>query len=167
MSYYYSKTDIYNDLHRLDDRLRAAGQTLYLEIVGGGALILNDLHFAETEDLDTLVAITQEVKNIIDSCGVDINDDAREYCYSFDDGELIQDDELFTNITLTYYDLGTIIKSKLNYDDQYKAEKLYYVLEEELGVEMTVDGIVSYLDTLDTTVDEELVEEFLSIVNDG
>ena len=91
MSYYYSKTDIYNDLHRLDDRLRAAGQTLYLEIVGGGALILNDLHFAETEDLDTLVAITQEVKNIIDSCGVDINDDAREVKAGYECGIVLEE----------------------------------------------------------------------------
>lgn len=160
MSYYHSGADILRDLKTLDSCLGSAG-TLYLEIVGNSALLLAGYECCETEDIDTTAAVPADVKEIAASCSIDINDDAAEYAYKFEDGELLEAEGSFSNIVVLYYDAGTVISSKLDYDDDRRVEQLKEILEEEIGCEMSVDGIAKCLEDLDVEADRDRIEGFL------
>jgi len=160
---YYLKEDIYRDLKYLNRKLAEEHYFLNLKVVGGSAFILNDLQSIETTDIDTAIRIETEIREIIDDCGVDINDDASEY--DFDDLEFIFDNETFSNISIQYLTVGGVIKAKLMYEDEDKADALRYTMEDELGIDMTVEGISQYLeDECDIFASPDEIEYFLSMI---
>lgn len=162
----YYKEEIYNELFMLNRRLEQRHLFLNLTIVGGAALIFNDIETIETTDIDTITRLEDEVREICESCSIDINDDALDYIKNYEDCEFINDTgRSFSNINIQYLTLGDTIKTKImNYQDEDKAEKLRYLLEDELEVEMTVDGITEYLDNLGTYIDSSDIENFLDFI---
>lgn len=159
----YFKEDIYGELSRLNRKLVKEGFTLDLKIVGGAALIFNNISSIQTQDLDTINSLRGEIREICEEASIDINDDALDYIQNYEDCEFIRDeDHNFSNINIEYLSLGGVIKTKLkNCQDEDKMEKLRYLLEDEFEIEMTIDGIANYLKELGETPNIYDIEEFL------
>lgn len=159
----YNKEELYNELFFLNKNLYQKGLTLNLKIVGGAALIFNNVSSIETQDIDTITKIEQEVCDIIESTSLDINNDALDYIQNFDGLEFIQDNgRIFSNINIKYLSLGGVIKTKMLDTNPEKLENLRYLLEDELEVEMTINGIKEYIKDLGETISEEDIENFLN-----
>lgn len=159
----YNKEELYNELFFLNKNLYQKGLTLNLKIVGGAALIFNNVSSIETQDIDTITKIEQEVYDIIESTSLDINNDALDYIQNFDGLEFIQDNgRIFSNINIKYLSLGGVIKTKMLDTNPEKLENLRYLLEDELEVEMTINGIKEYIKDLGETISEEDIENFLN-----
>lgn len=167
MSLYY-RDNIYHKLNIVNKRFSKEGLYLDLKIVGGSALIFNDISSVETEDIDTINCIPYEVREILDECSLDINDDAMDYIHDYDHLEFIKDDKrTFSNITIEYLSIGGVIKTKLGAYQDDKAEKLRYLLEDVLNVPLTKDGIILYLKEQDETIDsytENNIDAFLETI---
>ncbi len=161
-----SKEHIYYELNKINSVLQNRNLYLNLRIVGGAALLFNGISAVETVDIDVINYISDELKDICYDFSLDINDDALDYIDDFKDCEFIYDDrKQFSNITISYLPVGSVIKTKLkNYQDEYKAEKLLYLLEDVLDVEMTVEGIANYLEEQDEIPDLYDIEQFLIAV---
>lgn len=159
----YYKEEIYDELSRLNRKLKERNIFLTLEIVGGAALIFNNIESIETSDIDTIVRLENEVREICEDLSIDINDEALDYIKNYEDCEFIQDTgRTFSNINISYLCLGDIIKTKIkNCQDEDKMEKLRYLLEEELEIDMTVDGIAKYLNDFGVTPDYDDIYNFL------
>ena len=163
----YYKEDIYDSLTRINKRLAKNNLYLNLKIVGGAALIFNGINTIETNDIDTINRIEEEIKEICADCSLDINDDALDYIGNYNDCEFIYDNEKsFSNITIEYLSLGSCIKTKLkNCQDEDKMEKLIFLLEDTLRVDMTIEGISEYLSSLGEIPNEYDIEEFLKAID--
>lgn len=160
----YYKDEIYDELSRLNRRLQSADLYLNLQIVGGAALIFNGINSIETGDIDTITRLEYEIREICDECSLDINDEAIDYIKNYENCEFIHDEgHSFSNINIDYLNLGGVIKTKLkNCQDEDKIEKLRYLLEDEFEIEMSVEGISSYLKELGEIPDEHDIKEFLN-----
>lgn len=156
------KDDVYDALSRINRMLENAGLILHLQIVGGAALIFNDITSISTNDIDTIVRIEDQIKEIIEDCSVDINDDAIDFIKDYDDLEFIRDNNImFSNIIIDYLALGGVLITKMKHEDPEKIVALYYLLEEELKVKMNIDSIVRYIDNLGEIADPDDVRSFL------
>lgn len=156
------KERIYYELTQINNILKAKQFYLDLKIVGGAALLFNGITAIETVDVDVINQISEEIKEICFDFSLDINDDALDYIHNFDNCEFIEDNHLFSNITISYLTLGSTIKTKLkSCGEEDKLEKLAYLLEDILEVDMTVEGISSYLEELGETPDLFDIENFL------
>ena len=159
----YYKDEIYDELYLVNKRLAKEGLLLNLKIVGGAALIFNGISSIETNDIDTIHKIEPYIKDILEECSIDINDDAIEYIQNYEGLEFIRDTcRTFSNINIEYLDLAGVIKTKMLDTNTDKLQSLYYLLEEELEVEMTVAGICEYLKELGEDIDPTDVENFLN-----
>lgn len=159
----YYKDEIYDELYLVNKRLAKEGLLLNLKIVGGAALIFNGISSIETNDIDTIHKIEPYIKDILEECSIDINDDAIEYIQNYEGLEFIRDTcRTFSNINIEYLDLAGVIKTKMLDTNTDKLQSLYYLLEEELEVEMTVEGICEYLKELGEDIDPTDVENFLN-----
>ena len=155
------KEDIYSELERVDDRLKKYGLYLNLKIVGGSALILNDIHSIETNDIDTIVRIETEIKEILDDCSADINDDALDYINNYDNLTFIEDEHTFSNIHIEYLSIVGVIKTKMKDTNPSKLENLYYIMESDLGIDMSLDGICNWFSENSEEPDLDDIRVFL------
>lgn len=160
------KEEIYDSLQLINRKLSENGLYLHLKIVGGAALIFNEIYSIETNDVDTITRLEDEVRIICEESSLDINDDALDYIQNYEGCEFIHDEgRSFSNITIDYLTVGSTVKTKLkNCQDDDKAEKLLYFLEDILEIECTVEGISEYLKSEGETPDEHDIEEFLKNV---
>lgn len=162
---YLSKEFIYSNLHKIDAVLRRKNLYLNLRIVGGAGLIFNGITSIDTSDIDTLDKLTQEIKDICSDSSLDINDDVLDYLDNFNslDSEFLEDnEESFSNITISYLNTAGIVFTKLkNCQDEDKMENLRFLLEDELDIEMTVKGISEYLEDYSIVPNTEDIVEFL------
>jgi hypothetical protein len=155
--------EIYEGLHGLDRMLQRRGITLYLKVVGGAALIFNGIDAIATQDIDTITRLEGEIKEICMECSLDINDDALDYISNYEGLEFIHDgSNRFSNISISYLSLGGCIRTKMLDTNPEKLENLRFLLEEILHVEMTVDGIVGYMEELGESIAVQDVEIFLA-----
>ena len=159
----YRKEDIYYALEMINRRLASRNLYLSLKIVGGDALIFNGIRSVETEDIDTINRLTEEIKEICLDCSLDINDDAIQYLNDYIDCEFIEDKEhTFSNIEISYLDLGGVIKTKVkNCQDEDKMYKLAFLIEKELKTNLTVDDISNLIIELGETPNTHDIQEFL------
>ena len=158
----YYKEEILEELSRINKMLKEYNYNLDLKIVCGAALLFNGIRSIETTDVDTINKVSQQIKEILNDYSLDINDDALDYIENYQDCNFIYNDKQFSNISIEYLLIGGVIKTKLkNCQDDYKMEKLAYLLEEELGVELTLDGISTYLKSIDVEPNEYDITEFL------
>lgn len=162
----YYKEEIYDELYRVNKKLKDNNLNLNLKIVGGSALIFNGIYSIETNDIDTISRLEDEVREICEDCSIDINDDALDYIQNYEGCEFIRDEgHPFSNITISYLTIGSTIKTKLkNCQDEDKAEKLVYLLEEEFEVDMSLEGISKFLKDFGETPDEFDIQEFLNLI---
>ena len=162
----FYKEDIYSELEKINRVLAYRNLFLDLKIVGGAALIFNGISSVETQDIDTIERISSEIKEICDEFSLDINTDAMDYIENYADCEFIEDEyKTFSNIYITYLSLVDTIRTKLkNYQDEDKAEKLRYLLEDEFNVEMTVNGISEFIKEYGGEPDKHDIEEFLRYI---
>ena len=159
---YYRLEDIHEDLEYVNRILKRNNLFLNLRVVGGAALLFNGIHSYETEDIDTLSSIEEQVKEVLDDCSIDVNNDVLDYLEEFDDLDFVKDDYEFYNISIEYLDLGGVIKTKMRHSDQDKLEAVAYVLEEELKIDMSPDSLFKWFrDTQDVHVSYEEIEDFL------
>jgi len=158
--------EIVGALNRVNNLLK--GHNLYadLTIVGGSALILNGINSIETIDIDTCNTLSREVKEIFEDCSVDINDDAREYESNYEGLDFIEPDWLqFSNITTRYLDIGGVVVTKMKDTNPDKLNNLAYVLNEELGVDLTVDSISKWFEDQNVDYDTTDIENFLTEID--
>lgn len=162
----FYKEDIYSELEKINRVLAYRNLFLDLKIVGGAALIFNGITSVETQDIDTIERISYEIKEICDESSLDINTDAMDYIENYADCEFIEDSyKTFSNIFITYLSLVDTIRTKLkNYQDEDKAEKLRYLLEDEFNVEMTIEGISGFIKEYGGKPDKHDIEEFLRYI---
>lgn len=158
----YYKDEIYYELGRLNRELVNKHLYLNLTVVGGAALIFNNIDTIETSDIDTITRLEDEIKEICEDLSIDINDEAIDYIKNYDDCEFIHDEcRTFSNIDINYLCLGDVIKTKLkNCQDMDKMHKLGELFD-YLGVDLTVDDISKYLLTLDTQPDYQDIQFYL------
>ena len=158
----FYKDEIYENLFNLNTKLSEVNIMLYLKVVGGAALIFNNIEAISTEDIDTIIRLENEVKEVIEECGIDINDDALDYIQNYDGLEFIHDsDHEFSNIDIQYLSLGGVVKTKMISTDTDKLEDLRYLLEEVLEISMDIESIIEYIRNLGVVLDKELVQRFL------
>lgn len=161
---FLSKENIYDSLAQINKVLSKKHLFIDLKIVGGAALIFNGIKSIDTQDIDTITKLSQEIKDICSESSLDINDDVLDYINDFEDAEFIEDcDVNFSNISISYLDLPYVIKTKLkNYQDEDKVLKLAFLLEDELDVNLNVSDISNFL--LDYGVEPDIhdIEEFLN-----
>ena len=162
----FYKEDIYSELEKINRVLAYRNLFLDLKIVGGAALIFNGISSVETQDIDTIERISSEIKEICDESSLDINTDAIDYIENYANCEFIEDSyKTFSNIFITYLSLVDTIRTKLkNYQDEDKAEKLRYLLEDEFNVEMTIEGISEFIKEYGGAPDKHDIEEFLRYI---
>lgn len=162
----FYKEDIYSELEKINRVLAYRNLFLNLKIVGGAALIFNGITSVETQDIDTIERISSEIKEICDESSLDINTDAMDYIENYVDCEFIEDScKTFSNIFITYLSLVDTIRTKLkNYQDEDKAEKLRYLLEDEFNVEMTIEGISEFIKEYGGEPNKYDIEEFLRYI---
>lgn len=142
-----NRDDIEYQLTKLNDKLTYYGLHLDLTIVGGSALILNGINAIETEDIDTITRMTEEVKDIIDDLSLDINNDALDYIHNYMNKEFIDSDLSMSNISVSYLNLPGVLITKMDYvDDPDKTLNLYYLFKQTFGIEMSIRGIEDFLD---------------------
>lgn len=107
-------------------------------------LIFNGIPCVEATDIDAITIIEDKISEICNNPSININDEALVLYKNYEDYEFIQDNERqFSNINIEYLCLGDTIKTKLkNCQDEDKMEKLRVLLEDELEIEMTEEGIL-------------------------
>lgn len=162
----FYKEAIYTELENINKILAKRNLYLSLKIVGGAALIFNGITSIETNDIDTIRQISADVQEICDESSLDINTDAIDYIENYIGSEFITDDyKTFSNIHIEYLSLIDTIRTKLkNCQDEDKAEKLRYLLEDEYEIEMTVDGISDFIEEHEGEPDLHDIKEFLLFI---
>lgn len=158
------KSDVLAQLEELNQRLAKDNLVLDLQVVGGAALLFNGLTFIESDDIDSMLPISGEVRRQVDAVGIDINDDANDYLDDYKDYSFLEFEErYFSNIHITYLELAGVLATKMQYlDIDDKVIALYDMMSEDFGIEMTVNGICSYMeDELGLTISAEIVQNFL------
>lgn len=160
------RDDIQYELQRLNDRLKAKGLFLTLQLVGGSALIMNGLTSYETEDMDTSIRIEAEIKEILDDLSIDINDDATDYADNYYDRNFLYEQDMhFSNIEIEYLDLPDTLLTKMQYiDDEEKMVSLGTLFEDELDSELDEDSIIQCLDEYGYSCSDEdilIIRDFL------
>lgn len=160
------KSEIVMALSRVNEMLKNKGLTANLTIVGGAALILNGIEAIETMYIDTCITLQNDVKDIFNDCSIDINDDAREYIENYRNLEFIDDEYTqFSNIAVQYLAIGGVIATKMKDTNPDKLNNLAYVLNEELNVPLTIEGISNWFDENDTPYDINDIENFLQEID--
>ena len=162
----FYKEAIYTELENINKILAKRNLYLNLKILGGAALIFNGITTVATDDIDTIRQISADVQEICDESSLDINTDAMDYIEDFVDSEFVIDDyETFSNIYIEYLSLIDTIRTKLkNCQDEDKAEKLRYLLEDEYEIEMTIDGISDFIKDYGGKPDLHDIKEFLLFI---
>jgi len=159
----YYKDQIYDELSRLNKKLSERNLFLNLSVVGGAALILNGIESISTVDIDTISSIEDEVYEVIKECSLDINNEALDYIYQYEDLEFIKDTRSFSNIEIEYLCLGGVIATKIKHLDPFKLQGLRVLLEDELEIEMSVETIYKYVwNEFGICLDIDDIENFLN-----
>lgn len=161
---FLSKEFIYDSLKRINRVLASRNLYMNLKVVGGAALIFNGIKSVDTRDVDTLIKLSQEIKDICSESSLDINDDVLDYIDNFENADFIEDtNKSFSNISILYLDLPYVVKTKLkNCQEEDKILKLAFLLRDELDVELTVDGISEFLIEYGVEPDIYDIEEYLN-----
>lgn len=161
-----TREELIDVLNEIDAELASNNKSALLRIVGGSAAILNGIEEVATDDIDTCVKLSEDVKMSIAWSGVDLNDESGQYIDEYMKYEFEMLDENFSNIQVLYLTLPGVVATKMQNENEDKLLDLAEIIKKIDGVELTKESIVNYLEENDAMIDMYFINNFLEVYNE-
>lgn len=160
-----TKKELIESLKKIDKELSSTNTRVLLRIVGGAAAILNGVEGVSTDDIDTCVKLSDDVEMAIMWAGVDLNDESAQYFDEYVKYEFELLDKNFSNMQVLYLSMPGVIATKMQNENDDKLLDLAEIMK-KVGIELTKESIVNYLEENDSMINEYFIDNFLEIYNE-